>query len=88
MNTSFDTASFLSYAIPAFTLWTGDRLKGGATAEPVQLGPIHTAADEITDRWSWEGVEDHLALYEAVAHYFLEHPGEVKVTDPELFARD
>ena len=31
MNTSFDTAAFLRKGIPAFTLWTGSRLKGSAS---------------------------------------------------------
>lgn len=85
LNASFDTASFLEKGIPALTLWTGDRLKGGKIAEPLDLGGIHTPKDEVTDNLNWEGVEDHLQLYKHIADYFLEHPNGINVTDPTLF---
>ena len=85
MNTSFDTASFLSKGIPALTLWTGTRLKGGKTAAPVQLGSIHSPDDEITVNWNWEGVDDHIAIYKAISDYFMSNPEGIQVTDPSLF---
>ena len=85
MNLSFDTASFLERGVPAVTIWTGDRSKTGETLEPPKLGGIHTPEDEITELWNWEGIEDHLALYKAMADYFLAHPDGISVTDPTLF---
>ncbi|MBN4080770.1 M20/M25/M40 family metallo-hydrolase [Caldithrix abyssi] len=85
MNKVFDTASFLAKGIPAFTLWTGDRLKGGKTAAPIEFGKIHTPDDEVNKNWNWDGVEDHIALYKAIADYFLNHPDGISVTDPTLF---
>ncbi|MFQ5683767.1 MAG: M20/M25/M40 family metallo-hydrolase [Candidatus Binatia bacterium] len=85
MNTSFDTASFLAKRIPAFTLWTGNRLKGGKTAPPIEFGKIHTPDDEVNKNWNWDGVADHIALYKAIADYFLSHPDSISVTDPTLF---
>lgn len=85
MNTSFDSAPFLVKGIPAFTLWTGDRLKGGETAQRPKFGRIHTPDDEINEQWNWDGVEDHIALYKAIADYFLRHPNGISVTDPNLF---
>ncbi len=87
LNTNFDTASFLAKGIPALTLWTGNRLKGGKIAEPLDLGGIHTPKDEINDNWNWDGVEDHLRLYKRIADYFLEHPNGISVTDPTLFMK-
>ena len=87
MNTSFDTASFLKEGIPALTLWTGDRLKGGQMAEPPSLGGIHSPDDEVTALWDWEGVEDHLQLYKVIAEHFLKKPGGISVTDPTLFTK-
>jgi len=85
MNKNFDTALFLAKGIPAFTLWTGNRLKGGKTAPPIEFGKIHTPDDEINKNWNWDGVEDHIALYKAIADYFLNHPDSISVTDPTLF---
>lgn len=85
MNSSFDTASFLEKGVPAVTIWTGSRLKGGETVPPPRFGRIHTPNDEISQLWNWEGVEDHLALYEAIARYFLAHPDGISVTDRSLF---
>ncbi len=85
MNTNFDTASFLAKGVPAFTLWTGGRLKGGEIAKPIQFGQIHGPDDEINEFWNWEGVEDHISLYKAIANYFLEHPSGISVTNPQLF---
>ncbi|NAS13963.1 M28 family peptidase [Poritiphilus flavus] len=85
LNTSFDTASFLQRSVPALTLWTGDQLKGGKTAEPIPFGKIHSPEDEITALWNWEGVEDHCLLYKAIADYFLNNPSDIKVTEPSLF---
>ena len=85
MNTNFDTALFLAKGIPAFTLWTGDRLKVGKTAPPIEFGRIHTPDDEVNKNWNWDGVEDHIALYKAIADYFLNHPDSISVTDPTLF---
>ncbi len=87
LNANFDTASFLEKGIPALTLWTGNRLKGGKIAEPLGLGGIHTPQDEINDNWNWDGVEDHLQLYKHIADYFLEHPDGISVTDPTLFIK-
>ncbi len=87
LNANFDTASFLKKGIPALTLWTGNRLKGGKIAEPLGLGGIHTPQDEINDNWNWDGVEDHLQLYKHIADYFLEHPDGISVTDPTLFIK-
>ena len=85
MNRSFDTVLFLAKGIPAFTLWTGDRLKGGKTAPPIDFGRIHTPDEEVNKNWNWEGVEDHIALYKAIADYFLNHPDNISVTDLTLF---
>jgi len=85
MNVNFDTESFLAKGIPAFTLWTGDRLKGGKTAPPIEFGKIHTPDDEVNKNWNWDGVEDNIALYKAIADYFLNHPDSISVTDPTLF---
>jgi len=85
MNTRFDTTSFLVKGVPAFTLWTGNRLKGGKTAPPIEFGKIHTPDDEVNKNWNWDGVEDHIALYKAIADYFLNHPDRISVTDPTLF---
>lgn len=87
MNASFDTSRFLELGIPAVTIWTGNTLKTGEAANPPRLGRIHTPDDEISELWNWDGVEDHLALYEAVADYFLAHPDGITVTDPSLFAQ-
>ncbi|MCW5515653.1 M28 family peptidase [Muriicola sp. Z0-33] len=87
LNTNFDTASFLQQGIPALTLWTGNRLKGGKTAEPIAFGGIHSPADEITDLWNWEGVEEHILLYRTIADYFLAKPDGIKVTEPKLFVK-
>ncbi len=88
LNKSFDTASFLSKGIPAITLWVGDRLKGGKIATPIAFGEIHSPEDEVTDDWNWNGVEEHLQLYKAMADYFLENPDGISVTNPSLFAED
>ena len=88
MNTNFDTAPFLATGIPAFTLWTGSRLKGGGQAPPIPFGKIHSPKDEINEHWNWDGVEAHLRLYKRIADYFLERPDGIKVTDPQLFARE
>lgn len=88
MNTSFDTASFLAEGIPAVTLWTGDRLKGGKKAQPLAFGAIHSPEDEINDQWNWEGVEEHILLYKTIAKYFLDHPENINVTAPELFSKE
>ncbi len=85
MNTMFDTASFLQAGIPAVTIWTGERLKGGGIAKPANLAGIHSAEDEVTDLWDWSGIEDHLQLYKRVATHFLEHPEGIRVTEPGLF---
>jgi len=85
MNTNFDTASFLRRNIPAFTLWTGNQLKGGGDAEQTDFGAIHSPDDEMNDNWNWDGVIDHLELYKAISDYFLSKPEGIKVTNPELF---
>lgn len=85
LNKSFDTASFLGKGIPAITIWTGNRLKGGEMAKPLAFGAIHSPEDEVTDLWNWEGVEDHLLLYKTLADYFLEHPDGINVIEPNLF---
>lgn len=85
MNTNFDAVPFLAKGVPAFTLWTGNRSKGGKLADRSKFGRIHTPGDEINEYWSWDGVEEHLALYKAIADYFLDNPGGIKVTDPKLF---
>ncbi len=87
MNSSFDTSRFLEKGIPAVTIWTGNTLNNGETANPPKLGGIHTPEDEISELWDWDGVEDHLALYEAIADYFLAHPDGISVTDPSLFVQ-
>lgn len=87
MNTSFDTAAFLVEGIPAFTLWTGNRLKGGERAPRLQFGRIHSPDDEINEYWNWDGVADHLALYQAIAEYFLNNETPISVTDRSLFER-
>jgi Zn-dependent M28 family amino/carboxypeptidase len=87
LNTSFDTTTFLFNGTPAFTLWVGDRGKGGEEVQSPDFGPIHSADDEITDQWDWSGVEDHLMLYKAIADYFIEHPTGISVTDTDLFFR-
>lgn len=87
LNTNFDTASFLVKGIPALTLWTGNRLKGGQMAEPKQFGGIHTPEDEINDNWNWEGVNGHLILYKTIADHFLANPIRISVTDPKLFVK-
>ena len=87
MNTSFDTTTFLFNGIPAFTLWIGDRGKGGEEVASPEFGSIHTPEDEIHDLWDWGGVEDHLMLYKAIADYFIEHPTGISVTDRDLFFR-
>jgi len=87
MNSSFDTARFLEKGVPAVTIWTGNTLKSGETANPPGLGRIHTPQDEISELWNWDGVEDHLALYKAIADYFLAHPDGINVIDPSLFAQ-
>ena len=87
MNSNFDTASFLGRGIPAVTVWTGNRSKTGETVQPPKLGAIHTPEDEINELWNWEGIEDHLALYKALADYFLAHPDGISVTDPALFVQ-
>lgn len=89
MNTNFDTAPFLTKGIPALTLWTGEGLKG-KTGRPSRvpldrLGRIHTPDDEINEHWNWDGVGEHLDLYKTVADFFLKNPGEISVTDPQLF---
>lgn len=86
LNTNFDTASFLEKGIPALTIWTGNRLKGGEIAKPLQLGAIHSPEDEITSNWNWNGVEDHVLLYKAISDYFLERPENLNVIDPALFS--
>ncbi len=85
MNSVFDSAPFLQRGVPATTVWTGNRLKTGETVQPPKLGRIHTPGDEISELWNWEGIEDHLALYKAIADYFLAHPDGISVTDPTLF---
>lgn len=85
MNTSFDSSAFLKRGIPAFTLWTGDRLKSGAKAEEITFGMIHSPDDEINDSWNWDGVPDHLGLYKAICDYFMRFSGSINVTDPEIF---
>ncbi len=85
MNTSFDTASFLRRNVPAFTLWTGNQLKGGGKAVQINFGSIHSPEDEMNDVWNWDGVVDHLELYKAMSDYFLSKPEGIKVTEPELF---
>ena len=71
LNTSFDTTIFLFNGIPAFTLWVGDRGKGGEEVSSPDFGSIHSPDDEITDQWDWSGVEDHLMLYKALATILL-----------------
>ncbi len=85
MNTNFDTASFLEKGIPAITLWTGTRLKNGKMAQPIEFGAIHSPQDEVTHLWNWEGIDDHLLMYKAVADYFLRHSEKIKVAHPEFF---
>lgn len=85
LNTNFDTAVFLRNGIPAMTIWTGNRLKGGEITEPLKLGAIHSPADEITELWNWGGIEDHVLLYKTLADYFLKNPEGLAVTNPELF---
>lgn len=85
MDKSFDTASFLSRGVPAVTIWTGNKLKGGGIVASPRMGRIHTPSDEINENWNWDGVEDHLKLYKSIADYFLENPGNIKVTYPKRF---
>ena len=87
LNTSFDTTTFLFNGVSAFTLWVGDRGKGGEEIPSPDFGPIHSADDEITDQWDWSGVEDHLMLYKALTDYFIENPTGISVTDTDLFFR-
>ncbi len=87
LNISFDTTTFLFNGIPAFTLWIGDRGKGGEEILSPDFGSIHSPDDEITDRWDWSGVEEHLMLYKALADYFIENPTGISVTDTALFFR-
>ncbi|WP_147296652.1 M28 family peptidase [Flagellimonas nanhaiensis] len=88
LNKSFDTAVFLEKGIPAVTIWTGDRKKDGTQADPIPFGPIHSPEDEITEHWNWEGVEEHLQLYQLLANFFLENPDGIEVTDPTLFSQN
>jgi len=85
LNTSFDTSTFLWHGIPAFTLWTGDQIKGEEIDPTPEFGFIHTADDEINETWNWGGVEDHLMLYKAIAEYFIQNPSGISVTDKNLF---
>ena len=85
MNNKFDTSTFLRKGVPAFTLWTGDRAKGGKQAKSLKFGNIHSPDDQVSDQWNWDGVEDHINLYKAISDYFLHHPDGIKVTDRKLF---
>jgi Zn-dependent M28 family amino/carboxypeptidase len=85
MNTSFDTAAFLSRGVPAITIWTGDTVPEDGHRSDPQFGSIHSATDEINDTWDWSGVEAHLHLYKAIADYFLTAPKSGSITDPGLF---
>ena len=85
MNDKFDTVSFLREGIPALTLWTGNRLKGGGEAPNLPLGDIHSPSDEINEYWNWEGVSDHLRAYKTIADYYMNNPHKIRVTDSRLF---
>ena len=88
LNKSFDTAVFLEKGIPAVTIWIGDQKKDGTLAAPIPFGPIHSPEDEINEHWNWEGVEEHLQLYQLLANFFLDNPDGIKVTDPILFTQN
>lgn len=85
MNTKFDTSTFLRKGVPAFTLWTGARAKGGKQVKSPKFGNIHSPDDQVNDQWNWDGVEDHINLYKAISDYFLRQPDGIKVTDRKLF---
>ena len=88
LNKGFDTAVFLEKGIPAITVWIGNQKKDGTIAAPIPFGQIHSPEDEINEHWNWEGVEDHIQLYQLLANFFLKHPMRIKVTDPVLFTPD
>ena len=46
-----------------------------------------SGGDEVNESWNWDGVEDHVALYKAMAEYLLLHPDGIRVIDPTLFRK-
>lgn len=88
MNTSFDTQAFLSRGVPAVTIWTGFSLREGAGGEVPKFGRIHAPDDEYNDTWRFDGAEENLRMYEAVADRYLKSGKRGKVTDVSLFKED
>ena len=86
LNKLFDATEFLSRGIPAITIWSGNKSDVVIPDGQLPLGRrTHTPYDEVNQYWDWGGVEAQLGLYKLIADYFLEHPGNVNVTNPELF---
>lgn len=88
MNTSFDTRAFLSRGVPATTIWTGFKLREGAGGDVPKFGRVHAPDDEYNDTWRFDGAEEHLRMYEAVADRFLKSGKRGKVTDISLFEEE
>lgn len=92
LNTSFDSSVFMAAGIPSITIWSGTKLEG-MTAEEASTYKMsigrnhHSPRDEMSEKWRWSGIDDHLRLYEQLALYFLSHDAGGEVTEPALFSK-